>query len=88
MEKNREQMSHWNVLSSEERQTTDQPIRDICEEKLSNANKAENSFGASEPLPVRQLWNFKAFSRRKDFSQVLHLYLYSWSGCGGDMRRC
>lgn len=34
--------------------------------------------------PVRQLWNFKAFSRRKDFSHVLHLYLYSWSGCWGD----
>lgn len=33
------------------------------------------------PLPVRQLWNFKAFSRRKDLSQVLHLYLYSRSGC-------
>lgn len=32
-------------------------------------------------LPVRQLWNFKAFSRRKDLSHMLHLYLYSWSGC-------
>lgn len=31
-------------------------------------------------IPVRQLWNFKAFSRRKDLSQMLHLYLYSWSG--------
>lgn len=41
----------------------------------------------SAQIPVRQLWNFKAFSRRKDLSQVLHLYLYSWSSCWIHKRR-
>lgn len=32
-----------------------------------------------QALPVLQLWNFNAFSTRKYFSQVAHLYLYSTS---------
>lgn len=35
--------------------------------------------GKKELPPVLQLWNIKAFSTRKDFSHVPHLYLYSMS---------
>lgn len=58
-------------------------IEQECDQKQTAAKLRQKEKEKGTNLPVRQLWNFKAFSRRKDFSHVLHLYLYSWSGCRG-----